>query len=115
MELSHLSEAQGLRPRPMLILREVDARSKSEIIKLREKGAFILVLPSAYSLSDVTKWETRIKRRRPEFASLEMTTLQKKNQSDPTSSAPAEKKVGRNEPCHCGSKRKFKKCCGASL
>lgn len=23
-------------------------------------------------------------------------------------------KVGRNEPCHCGSGRKFKKCCGAA-
>lgn len=26
----------------------------------------------------------------------------------------AEKKVGRNEPCPCGSGKKFKKCCGAS-
>lgn len=25
----------------------------------------------------------------------------------------AEAKVGRNEPCHCGSGRKFKRCCGA--
>ena len=24
----------------------------------------------------------------------------------------AEKKVGRNEPCHCGSGMKYKKCCG---
>jgi len=23
------------------------------------------------------------------------------------------KKVGRNEPCPCGSGKKFKKCCGA--
>ncbi|MFT6747448.1 MAG: hypothetical protein ACJAZ2_001801 [Glaciecola sp.] len=22
------------------------------------------------------------------------------------------KKIGRNEPCPCGSERKFKKCCG---
>jgi len=21
-------------------------------------------------------------------------------------------KVGRNDPCHCGSEKKFKKCCG---
>ncbi|TBR38065.1 zinc chelation protein SecC [Marinomonas agarivorans] len=25
---------------------------------------------------------------------------------------PAEMKLGRNEPCHCGSGKKFKKCCG---
>jgi len=23
-------------------------------------------------------------------------------------------KLGRNDPCHCGSGKKFKKCCGAS-
>ena len=26
----------------------------------------------------------------------------------------AEKKVGRNEPCPCGSGKKYKKCCGKS-
>ncbi|MEO8605615.1 MAG: SEC-C metal-binding domain-containing protein [bacterium] len=26
----------------------------------------------------------------------------------------AEPKVGRNEPCPCGSGKKFKKCCGVS-
>jgi SWIM/SEC-C metal-binding protein len=26
----------------------------------------------------------------------------------------AEKKVGRNEPCPCGSGKKYKKCCGSS-
>ena len=25
----------------------------------------------------------------------------------------AEEKIGRNEPCSCGSGKKFKKCCGA--
>lgn len=24
------------------------------------------------------------------------------------------KKIGRNEPCYCGSGKKFKKCCGSS-
>lgn len=31
------------------------------------------------------------------------------NPSKPTT---AEKKVGRNEPCPCGSGKKYKKCCG---
>jgi SWIM/SEC-C metal-binding protein len=26
--------------------------------------------------------------------------------------AKAEKKIGRNEPCPCGSGKKYKKCCG---
>lgn len=25
-----------------------------------------------------------------------------------------EKKIGRNEPCYCGSGKKYKKCCGAT-
>jgi uncharacterized protein YecA (UPF0149 family) len=29
-------------------------------------------------------------------------------------SPPSRPKVGRNEPCPCGSGRKYKKCCGAS-
>lgn len=31
-----------------------------------------------------------------------------------TSSMPGSSKVGRNEPCPCGSGRKYKKCCGAN-
>jgi SEC-C motif-containing protein len=34
-------------------------------------------------------------------------------QRTPTRGAAA--KVGRNEPCPCGSNKKFKKCCGAAL
>jgi preprotein translocase subunit SecA len=32
--------------------------------------------------------------------------------SGPTQTARREKKVGRNDPCPCGSGKKFKKCCG---
>ena len=31
------------------------------------------------------------------------------------SSAPASKHIGRNDPCPCGSGKKYKKCCGANL
>jgi SWIM/SEC-C metal-binding protein len=31
---------------------------------------------------------------------------------NPQKSKIAEKKVGRNEPCPCGSGKKYKKCCG---
>jgi len=31
---------------------------------------------------------------------------------NPTQPVKAEKKVGRNEPCTCGSGKKYKKCCG---
>ncbi len=32
--------------------------------------------------------------------------------SNPPKTVIAEKKVGRNEPCPCGSGKKYKKCCG---
>ncbi|MBW2645386.1 MAG: SEC-C domain-containing protein [Deltaproteobacteria bacterium] len=31
---------------------------------------------------------------------------------NPTTTKIAEKKVGRNDPCPCGSGKKYKKCCG---
>ena len=31
--------------------------------------------------------------------------------SPPPAPLPAEPKVGRNDPCPCGSKKKYKKCC----
>jgi SWIM/SEC-C metal-binding protein len=31
---------------------------------------------------------------------------------NPVKTSIADKKVGRNEPCPCGSGKKFKKCCG---
>lgn len=41
----------------------------------------------------------------------QITTEHPQNQSQIRSS-PARKKQGRNEPCQCGSGKKFKKCCG---
>ncbi|MGH7576811.1 MAG: SEC-C metal-binding domain-containing protein, partial [Longimicrobiales bacterium] len=41
------------------------------------------------------------------------------NRGDPPSARPkplvAEDKVGRNDPCPCGSGRKYKKCCGIGV
>jgi SWIM/SEC-C metal-binding protein len=31
---------------------------------------------------------------------------------NPTKTVIAEKKIGRNDPCPCGSGKKYKKCCG---
>ena len=54
-------------------------------------------------------WEYRIEqiKDKPEdISDLELLL----NWPKPTT---AEKKVGRNEPCPCGSRKKYKKCCGA--
>jgi uncharacterized protein YecA (UPF0149 family) len=31
----------------------------------------------------------------------------------PSQSTAKSKKIGRNDPCYCGSGKKYKKCCGA--
>jgi uncharacterized protein len=44
-------------------------------------------------------------RRRTEAAAL--------NHDQGTSYRPSRRKIGRNDPCYCGSGKKYKKCCGA--
>ncbi|KKQ22375.1 MAG: Protein translocase subunit SecA, partial [Candidatus Wolfebacteria bacterium GW2011_GWC1_37_10] len=44
---------------------------------------------------------------------LETAQNIKINQRQPTQREPVFKNVGRNDPCPCGSKKKFKKCHGA--
>ena len=53
-------------------------------------------------LSELLKWYCN---------SAPIKTLKRKeiNDKEPTV---VEKKVGRNDPCTCGSGKKFKKCCG---
>ncbi|MBR4591839.1 MAG: SEC-C domain-containing protein [Elusimicrobiaceae bacterium] len=34
---------------------------------------------------------------------------------NPNGAAPVSKNIGRNDPCPCGSGKKYKKCCGANL
>lgn len=47
-------------------------------------------------------WENR------GFTSKELGELSKPNKVKVLAST----KIGRNDPCHCGSGKKFKKCCG---
>ena len=47
------------------------------------------------------------------FIHSQYTPLSKEKKQSPAAPAvPATKKVGRNEPCPCGSGKKYKKCCG---
>ena len=46
------------------------------------------------------------------FRHQQLSTLFRKRHASPQSPSPERTKVGRNDPCPCGSGRKFKKCCG---
>ena len=41
--------------------------------------------------------------------------MQNKETSSQEHAAPSDHKIGRNDPCPCGSGKKYKKCCGAKL
>lgn len=81
--------------------------SKSEVAEIREKGhdpedllvSVFAILPKA--VETLTELGMQLDQERIS------TTL-------PAREPVRSKKVGRNEPCPCGSGRKFKKCCGGS-
>ena len=81
----------GTKKNPAVVYVKTKKRMK-EVAKIFEKNA----------------WEYRIKleRDKPEdITDLDILLNWPKPKE-------VEKKVGRNEPCPCGSKKKYKKCCG---
>lgn len=59
------------------------------------------------------KDETRLKKRRSPGVPLPMPRVEPAaTRHDPPQPYIREKKVGRNDPCPCGSGKKYKKCCG---
>jgi SEC-C motif-containing protein len=71
--------------------------------------------------SGTVKFEFRYRRSGREFAQLDISSFRRMDglwlyyESDiqrETSATPTER-VGRNDPCPCGSGKKYKKCCGA--
>ena len=51
----------------------------------------------------------------PSAASLESTSVRKAVIAAVPAKAPQQPKVGRNDPCTCGSGKKYKKCCGVNV
>jgi len=49
----------------------------------------------------------------PSAPSLDVLSRLDEPAAAPAPIVNAERKIGRNDPCPCGSGRKFKKCCGA--
>ncbi len=79
-----------------------------------EKNPAVVTVPTKKRLKEVTKlfeekgWKYKIDLEpdKPENIA-DLTRL-----LNPLKPAIAEKKVGRNEPCPCGSGKKYKNCCG---
>jgi len=71
----------------------------------KEKLYYNMVEAKADWLYELPMWETLL----TEEKRKELYTSQKKS-----GTVVKEKKVGRNDPCPCGSGKKYKKCCGTN-
>lgn len=71
----------------------------------KEKLYYNMVEAKANWLYELPMWETLL----TEEKRKELYTSQKKS-----GTVVKEKKVGRNDPCPCGSGKKYKKCCGTN-
>lgn len=63
-------------------------------------------------MREQTVEELEEERRKRQEASLILSHGEEKEQSKPSTVKRTEDKVGRNDPCPCGSGKKYKKCCG---
>ena len=109
--LDHLKEGIGFRgygQRDPLIeykkesfslFEEMMNRLEEEIVKY----VFMTQLPSAEEMPRVTRAPRAVQFSGPSLESAAVVTAVRKGQ-----------KVGRNDPCPCGSGQKYKKCCGAN-
>ena len=96
---------------PEDLQRELD-RGKEEVLKrLRQDSYHRLIDNTVSEMSDWYCFTEEFRRRRAAAsAAEEEPTLQPESQVG--TYRRTEAKVGRNDPCPCGSGQKFKKCCG---
>ncbi len=85
-----------------LAFREMIANIKQGIVETVFKAKMKPVVEETGVFTDAPK----------DFIHSQYTPLEKKPAEKPVSANLEKKKVGRNEPCPCGSGKKYKKCCG---
>jgi tetratricopeptide (TPR) repeat protein len=111
MDCANLCEQEGGYPAPQGIVRESDLPPDSDLTSLRQLGRHLLVLPSQYDQSHLEEWYRSIVERRPELAAFSLGVFVKPSDSAITLATKHHKRIGRNEPCPCGSGKKYKHCC----
>jgi tetratricopeptide (TPR) repeat protein len=78
----------------------------------RRSAATVEVSQSVSSAGKVLRQKTQVSFGGPGLPLSEMSNLAAALRGTPASAPITSQKVGRNEPCPCGSGKKFKKCCG---
>lgn len=79
----------------------------------KRSAATVEVSQSVSSAGKVLRQKTQVNFGGAGLPLSEMSNLAATLRGMPPSASVAKQKVGRNEPCPCGSGKKFKKCCGA--
>ena len=79
------------------------APAPSRKLQLQHEEASALATPAARAAPGTRAREARAKRRRPARAAAPVQTYRR-----------ARPRIGRNQPCPCGSGKKYKRCCGAA-
>ena len=84
---------------------EMDANTTVSLDFDLEKLYYNMVEANAEWLYELPQWDALLTKERRK----ELFLQQRKSNT-----IVREKKVGRNDPCPCGSGKKYKKCCGAN-
>lgn len=87
-------------------IEEMDEKTVVNLLFDKEKLYYNMVEAKADWLYELPVWDELLTEERRK----ELYWEQKKSNT-----IVKEKKVGRNDPCPCGSGKKYKKCCGANL
>jgi hypothetical protein len=85
---------------------EMDQDTRVSLAFDKEKLYYNMVAAQADWLYDLEEWE-------PLLAQERRKELYRQQKSSGT--IVKDKKIGRNDPCPCGSGKKYKKCCGANV
>lgn len=86
-----------------LTVEDIDENSEIKLDIDFEKLYYNMLEAKAEHLFTISEWENVLSEEKRD----EITKMQRKSKT-----VVKEKKPGRNEPCPCGSGKKYKKCCG---
>ncbi len=118
LALDHLKEGIGLRGYGQRDPKQEYKRESFELFQEMKERVEDTIVKSLFRLQPVSEEQMEEERRRRRQAGASPSyrlSAPPKTSQPPTSKTVVrkDKKIGRNEPCYCGSGKKFKKCHGA--
>ncbi len=113
LALDHLKEGIGMRAYgqrdPLVEYKRESFQLFEEMMNRIDEG----IVKSCFKISPISEEELIQRRKAPVFAAIKPQREISAPQTAPIQAHKAERKIGRNDPCFCGSGKKYKKCHGA--